>query len=160
MRKFDQDQAIAAIELEQMVVDYFQILDGEGGGAALGFFTEDVAVNIGAINYSGHAGMKKFYEGVAERVKATGEARTGRHGFTNFRVEFPEKNRAIVTVLNVTWSGAGKPPLLDATVPSIVTDVRWECRREADGQWKVFKYSGSPIFVGNDPFLKASVVGK
>jgi hypothetical protein len=158
MRKFDQDQAIAAIELEQMVSDYFLILDSEGGGGALGFFTEDVVVNIGAINYTGHAAMKKFYEGVAG-AKAAGGDRTVRHGFINFRVVFPEKNRASVTFLNVTWAGPGKPPLTDATMPSIVTDVRMECRREADGQWKVFNYSGSPIFIGNDPQMKKMVVG-
>jgi hypothetical protein len=160
MRKFTMEQALDAIELEQMVVDYFQTLDLEGGGAGLHFFTEDVVVDIGAIKYTGHEGMKKFYAGVAERVKATGEARTGRHGYTNFKVVFPEKNRATVTVLNVTWSGAGTPPLMNASVPSIVTEVRWEARKEADGQWKWFGYYGKPLFVGNDPFLQKSVVGK
>jgi hypothetical protein len=159
MRKFDQEQAIAAIELEQMVSDYFVILDSEGGAAALGFFTEDVAVNIGAINYAGHAAMTKFYEGIAA-AKAVGGARTSRHGFINFRVIFPEKNRASVSFLNVTWAGPGKPPLTDATMPSIVTDVRMECRRGTDAQWKVFHYSGSPIFTGNDPEMKKIVVGK
>lgn len=158
MRKFDQDQAIAAIELQQMVSDYFLILDSEGGGAALGFFTEDVVVNIGAINYTGHSGMKKFYEGVA-RAGTAGGVRTVRHGFISFRVVFPEKNHASVSFLNVSWAGPGKPPLMNATLPSIVTDVRMECRREADGQWKVFNYSGSPIFVGNDPQMKKLVVG-
>jgi ketosteroid isomerase-like protein len=159
MRKFDQHQAIAVIELEQMVSDYFVVLDSEGGGAALGFFTEDVVVDIGVISYTGHAGMKKFYEGIAASKAAVG-ARTGRHGFINFRVIFPEKNRANVTFLNVTWTASGKPPLADATLPSIITDVRMQCRLEADGQWKVFHYSGSPIFVGNDSEMKKIVVGK
>jgi hypothetical protein len=159
MRKFTQDEAIAAVELQQMVTDYFQILDSQGGGASLDFFTPDVDVNIGVIKYSGHDGMAKFYQAGADRLKASGMTRTGRHGYTNFRVTFPEKNRATVTVMNVTWAGPGKPPLVDATLPSIVTDVRMECRREADGQWKVFGYYGTPIFVGNDPVIKKNVAG-
>lgn len=159
MRKLNQDQAIAAVELEQMISDYFAILDAEGGAGALDFFTEDVRVDIGVIKYTGHAGMKKFYAGVAAAKAASGD-RTTRHAYTNFRVVFPEANRADVTFLNVTWGGAGKPPLTDATMPSIVTDVRMECRRGADGQWKVFDYSGSPVFIGNDPEMKRFVVGK
>jgi SnoaL-like domain len=159
MRKFTQEEAIAAVELQQMVTDYFKVLDEEGGGAALHFFTPDVDVNIGVIKYSGHEGMKNFYAAGAERLKASGLSRTGRHAFTNFRVVFPEKNRATVTVLNVTWAGPGKPPLVDATLPSIVTDVRLECRREANGQWLAFGYYGSPIFIGNDPVIKKNVAG-
>ncbi len=159
MRKFDQHQAIAVIELEQMVSDYFVVLDAEGGGAALDLFTEDVVVDIGVISYTGQAGMKKFYEGIAASKSAVG-VKTGRHGFVNLRVIFPEKNRADVTFLNVTWTASGTPPLADATLPSIITDIRMQCRLEADGQWKVFHYSGSPIFVGNDPEMKRIVVGK
>ncbi len=160
MRKFTQEQAIAAIELEQMVVDYFEILDKEGGGAALHFFTPDVVVKIGAIDYKGHEGMAAFYKAGAERVKASGQTRTGRHGYTNFKVVFPEKDRATVTVMNVTWSGAGSPPLMNASVPSIVTDVKWELKRDASGDWKVYGYYGWPMFVGNDPVLQKNVVGK
>lgn len=160
MRKFSQEQAIDAVELEQMVVDYFELLDLRGGAAAVDFFTPDVDVDLGAIKYTGHEGMKKFYAGRNESLAATGNAaRTVRHGYTNFKVIFPEKNRATVTVLNVTWSGAGLPPLLNASVPSIVTEVRWECRKEADGQWKIYGYYGKPLFIGNDPFLNKAVVG-
>jgi hypothetical protein len=60
MREFDQHQAKAGLELEQMLADYFVVLDSEGGGAALGSFTEDLVVDIGVISYTGHAGMKKF----------------------------------------------------------------------------------------------------
>jgi hypothetical protein len=154
MRKFDQETAIAAVELQQMVTDYLAILDGPGGGAGLDFFTEDVEVKLGTtISYTGRTEMKKFFEGVAERLRAEKDGRTSRHGYVNFKVTFPEKNRATVTVISVSFAGSGKPPLLNATTPSAVTDVRWECRREADGQWRIFGYYSQPIFVGNNPPL-------
>lgn len=161
MRKFDMETAIAAIELEQMVADYFATLDSAGGLAALEFFTEDVEVDIGTIRYVGHDGMRAFYEGIKARLASeVSDGRSGRHAFTNFRVTFPERDRATVTVLNITFSAAGKPPIPDATTPSIVTDVRLECRREEDGQWRVFGYYGQPVFIGSDPFLKKSLLGR
>ena len=84
MRNFTAETAIAAVELEQMVVDYFDTLDTKGGGSALHFFTEDCDVDLGAIKYTGHAGMKQFYGNLHERVGSA--PRTVRHGFINFKV--------------------------------------------------------------------------
>ena len=143
-----------------MVADYFHTLDMEGGIAAIDFFTEDVVVDVGKMSCSGRAEMARHYQAREERIlhEQQSGVRTGRHGPVNFRVVFPATDRATISVLVVTFSGGGEPPLPNATTPSVVTDVRLECRRETDGQWRIFQYDGAPIFVGNDPFLIKSLI--
>lgn len=160
MRTFDRETAIAAIELEQMVADYCHLLDCNDGVNGTVFFTEDCVVEAGLISYRGHDEMKKFYSAVAERVRTQQDGVwTSRHGFTNFRVTFPGKDRATVHFLFVNFSGSGSAPLLNASKPSVVSDARLECLREADGQWRIFEFHGKPIFVGDDPHLNKIVVG-
>jgi hypothetical protein len=160
-RTFNMDSFIAAVELKQMVTDYCAELDLNNGMNVTDFFTEDAVVKTGAIDYAGHAAMKKFYAERAEKIHALKDGtRTARHGYTNFKVTFPEKDLATVTFLVVYFSGEGKPPLLNATTPSIVADSKFECRRSADGQWRIFRFTGQPVFVGADPFVNKAVVGR
>jgi hypothetical protein len=161
MRKFDHESVVAAFELEQMVADYCHLLDRNEGVKGSEFFTEDCIVQAGLISYRSRAEMKRFYSELAERVSADQKdgTWTSRHGFTNFRVVFPASDRATVNFLFVNFSGAGHAPLLNATKPSIVSDARMECRREADGQWRIHEFYGAPIFLGDDPHLNKTVMG-
>jgi hypothetical protein len=36
----------------------------------------------------------------------------------------------------------------------MATTCRMDCRREADGFWRIAWFGGTPVFVGNDPFVK------
>lgn len=161
MRKFDRETVIAAFELQQMVADYCHLLDCNEGVKGSEFFTEDCIVQAGLISYRSRAEMRKFYAELAERVSADQKdgTWTSRHGFTNFRVTFPAPNRATVSFLFVNFSGAGHAPLLNATKPSIVSDARMECLREADGQWRIHEFHGAPVFLGDDPHLNRTVMG-
>jgi hypothetical protein len=160
MRTFNLETAAAALDLEQMVADWCRDLDVNGGLNSTDFFTEDCIVEAGRISYKGHAAMQKFYQDRAERVRAEQKdgVRTARHVFTNLRFLFEGNDRVTLTFLIINFSGSGKAPLFDATVPSVVSDVRFECRRDAKGQWRIAEFHGAPIFVGNDPFLIKAVV--
>jgi len=160
MRKFDQTAATDAFELNQMLVDFWHELDVHGGRKATQFFTEDCVVEIGAYAYTGHAAMKKQYDDHAEAVRAMAGGREQRHTVSNFRVSFPEKDRATVSYIVVNFSAQGKAPVVNASTPTLVTDCRWECRRGTDGQWLVVQFSGTPIFLGNEPYLNTQVVGR
>jgi hypothetical protein len=160
MRKFDKDQALAAVELKQLLADYCHELDANKGRNLTQYFTEDCIVDVGVIKYQGHAEMRQHYIDHGEAVaKMKDASHTARHGFTNFKVTFENADRATVTYLVVNFSAEGKEPIMNGSTPSVITDCRFECRREADGQWKVFAFYGAPIFVGNDPYLTKAVVG-
>lgn len=160
MSKFTPETAAAALELQQLVADWCNELDVNGGLNCTDFFTEDCIVEAGRISYKGHAAMRKFYQDRADRVLAEqkGGIRTARHVALNPRYSFQGNDRATIRFLVMNFSGEGPPPLFDATLPTIVSDSRFECRRIANGEWRVAEFHSAPVFVGSDPFLNKAVV--
>jgi hypothetical protein len=160
MPRFNADNVADALELQQLVADWCDELDTNHGSQVTQYFTEDCRVRAGSIQYDGHEGMKDFYRRTIEASKKA-YAETGResrHVFTNLRIRFDGPDKATLEFLNIMFSSPGRPPIFDATVPNIVTDVRFECRRDANKDWKVAEFYGNPIFVGNDPFLKKAML--
>jgi hypothetical protein len=49
---------------------------------------------------------------------------------------------------------------LNLVGPTIIADCRMQARLEADGEWRISLFDSTPVFIGNDPFLNASVVPK
>src|SRR5579871_4570563 len=130
MRKFTPETAVSAIELQQLVADWCRELDINNCRDVAQYFTEDCFVDMGAVSYKGRAAMNQFYAARNERVRTQQKdgIRTQRHGITLLRIEFADKDSATVTFLLVNFSGEGPPPLMNATTPTIVTDVRFDCR--------------------------------
>ena len=153
MAKFDSKSAIAALELQQLVSEYFLELDTTYGMNSHEFYTEDGVIDIGKMSFRGHDQIRKFYESLAELVKTQEAAgiRTTRHVYTNLRITFDGDDRAIVDFIAMNFSRAGTPPLSGATTPSVVSDARLRCRRDGDGQWRIAELSGAPVFIGDDP---------
>ena len=71
----------------------------------------------------------------------------------NVRIALQDKDHARVEFVMVNYSGAGKAPVKDFSGPSMVSDVYWDCRREADGQWRLVVFSGEPQFIGGENFI-------
>jgi hypothetical protein len=159
MRRFDPETALAKIELEQMVFDYWREVDANGGRDIAGFFAEDGAAFMGPQTFEGHAGVTKFYEGRRESLRAQyGDVqRTSSHTVANLRISFENNTRAVADFLVVTYAANGKTPVLDATVPVSIGEVRFECRREADEQWRITAFRGSPLFLVGDDFVKKAL---
>ena len=161
MRTFTPETAVDVIELQQLVVDWGHELD-QGCLNVTQYFTEDCFVDMGALSYTGHAAMKKFYDDRNARVLTQQKdgIRTQRHGIASLRILVDSKDRARATFLIINFSGGGKPPLLNGTTPSIVTDVLFEFRRDTGHPWRISSFIGKPQFLGNDPFLSGGVVPK
>jgi hypothetical protein len=69
-----------------------------------------------------------------------------RHIISNFRVSFADDAHAQVGFLLLFFAKVGTPPLTDYCDPLAVADVRMECRREADGQWRIALFDSGQIF--------------
>ncbi len=162
MPKFDQEKAISAIELQQLIADWGYELDMNGGLNISGLCTEDCNYLVGGVSYRGHAAVNKFYADRGERVRAQQKdgIRTQRHTITNLRVSFEDKNRATGNFILVNYSAEGKAPVFNLVGPTILADCRMEFRRETDGEWLIALFDSAPTFIGNDPFLNAAVVKK
>ena len=160
MPRFNPETAVAAMELHQLIAEWAYELDGNGGLTMPRLCTEDCVYLVGGVTYRGHAAVQKFYADRGERVRTQQKdgVRTQRHTVTNLRVTVLDAAQAEVKFLLVNYSKEGKAPALDLVGPTIIADCHMEFRREADGEWRIALFDSTPVFIGNDPFLNASVV--
>jgi hypothetical protein len=160
MPRFSNETALAAVEVQQLILDWGHDLDINGGLKVADLCTEDCAYHVGGKVHSGPSAVTGFYTDRAERIRTQQRdgVRTQRHSLSNLRVVFKDKDHASVTFLVVNYSAEGKAPALNLVGPTIVADSRMECRRDKDGEWRIALFDSAPVFIGNDPFLNASVV--
>jgi hypothetical protein len=162
MPKFDQETAVAALEIQQLVAEWVAELDFNGGVTMPRLITGDCEYLVGGVAYRGHAPVLKFYTDRGERVRTQQRdgVRTQRHTTSNLRISFPSSDRAEFFFSLVNYSSEGKAPALNLVGPTIIADCRMQARLEADGEWRISLFDSTPVFIGNDPFLNASVVPK
>lgn len=162
MPRFDQETAVAAMEIQQLVAEWVAELDFNGGLSMPRLITEDCEYLVGGNSYRGRAAVLKFYTDRGERVRTQQRdgVRTQRHTVSNLRVSFPSSDRAEFYFTLVNYSSEGKAPALDLVGPTIIADCRMQGRLEADGEWRISLFDSTPVFIGDDPFLNASVAPK
>ena len=90
MPRFDQESAVAAMELHQLIAEWANELDANGGLTMPRLCTEDCVILVGGVTYRGHTAVQKFYSDRGERVRTQQKdgVRTQRHTVTNLRVAF------------------------------------------------------------------------
>ena len=161
MPKFENGSTASVVELTQLVNDWGYDLDMTGGSNVAALCTEDCDYRVGGTSHRGHDGIRAFYAARNERVRTQQKdgVRTQRHTLSSIRVSFQSEDRADVTFIVVNYSAEGKAPALDLVGPTIIADSRFECRREGR-EWRIALFDSTPVFIGNDPFLNASVIRK
>lgn len=152
----------AVLELQQLVSDYCFDLDDTQGLNAHTFFDEACVVQIGAIALHGIEEVIEFYEDLAHIVQAQepGAVRTTRHAFTNFRCAIGDNGTATLDFLIANYSANGRPPVSCGTAPTVISDCRLRCRRDADARWRILEFTGSPVFMGDDPVQNKLLIGE
>lgn len=153
MAKFD---PLAAIELLQLVSEYWYELDANKARNMPGFYHEDCSFRAGDFySGTGKAAVSKFYRTRSKLVAEEKEGvRTTRHTYSNFKVTFADDGSADVVFVLTNYSGGGNPPITDFTGPSMVTDVALRCRRDDEGQWKIASFHGTPLFMVQEEFAE------
>jgi hypothetical protein len=160
MRKFNQDTAIIAIELQHIVAEFAHDLDFNNGLNIADFYAEDGVFAVGDFSYKGRPAIRKFYADRAERLalQLKDGIRVAAHTFLNVRVTVDNQDNAVVHFTNVNYGGEGHPPVLGTITPSMVTHCRMDFRRDAAGDWQIVSFSGRPLFVGDDPVSKKALL--
>lgn len=162
MPRFNQEDAISAMEVNQLILDWGYDLDINNATNITDFCTADCDYFLAGKVHHGHAPVKAFY--AARNVRVSEQQRDGirtqRHTISNIRFDFKDRDNVSTNFLLVNYSNEGKPPVLNLVGPTIVADCRMDCRRDDDGEWRIAMFDSTPTFIGNDPFLNASVVKK
>ena len=160
MRKFDQETAVIALELQQILAEFTHDLDFNDCRGIADFYAEDGSFAVGDFTHKGRPAIRKFYEDRNVRVQAQHKdgIRVGAHTFVNIRVAIQDKNNATAYFTNVSYAGEGHPPVRGTISPAMITACQMVFRRETDGNWFITSFSGKPLFVGEDPFTRASLL--
>jgi ketosteroid isomerase-like protein len=155
----DQASAISVLELQLLLANYWNELDGNGARNIESFYVEDCIFTAGAhYEFKGRAGVRKFYD---DREKVVAEEKDGirncRHTSTNVRISLEGKDKARIDFVMINYSGGGKLPVHHFKGPSMVADITWKCRREADGEWRLESFVGRPVFIGDESFISKMI---
>lgn len=153
MSRFTAESALAALELEQMLISYWREVDGNRGLKAHEFFTESCTYLVGALNLEGHEGVRKYYRDRSEtmRIQNT-KPRTSRHTCVNLQLSFETPDIATLGFTLLSYAGFGDLPIMDNTAPVSISDARLQCKRNETGSWQISEYRVTPIFVDRQQF--------
>jgi SnoaL-like domain len=147
MAKFSAEQAAAVAAIQQVINEWGDELDTNDGlnMLAADVLTQDSRYNVGGAWREGAAAAAQFYAERKPRLEAAGGAPVMRHIMSNYRVKFTAGNQAEVGFLLLFFAAVGTPPF-DTCDPMAVADVQMECRREADGHWRIAMFNSGQTF--------------
>lgn len=147
MAKFTPQQAADILAIKQVIYEWGDELDINNGLSMrdCDCLAEDVRYNVGGAWREGLPAVEAFYKGRAETALAGPGLMTMRHIITSLRVRFDDADHATVGYLLLFFAALGDPPF-DKCDPLAVADVRMECRRDADGEWRIVLFDSGQIF--------------
>ncbi|MEJ5975283.1 hypothetical protein WG901_01445 [Novosphingobium sp. PS1R-30] len=148
MAKFSAEQATAVAAIHQVINEWGDELDRNSGRqmTQAKVLTDDVAYFVGGEWRAGIAATQAFYDERWDRLTAAGGAPVMRHLHVNYRVKFAAEDHATVTFQLLFFAKVGEPPFVGFCDPLAVADVRMECRRDADGDWKISRFDSNQVF--------------
>jgi ketosteroid isomerase-like protein len=145
--KFNTEQALAVVSIQQLINDWAHELDVNNGLNISGLVTEDCAYAVGGAARKGRAAVEKFYQERLERLSAQpGGVPTQRHTLSNLRVNFRDIEEVSITFSLVYFTTAGMASGTNHADPAAVADVRMDCRRDREGQWRIAMFDSNQTF--------------
>jgi ketosteroid isomerase-like protein len=141
------EQALAVVSIQQLINDWAHELDVNNGLNISGLVTEDCAYAVGGAPRKGRAEIGKFYQERLERLSARPEGvPTQRHTLSNLRVGFRSTEEVSITFSLVYFTTAGMASGSNHADPAAVADVRMDCRRDGEGQWRIAMFDSNQTF--------------
>lgn len=146
MAKFTPEQAADVLAIKQVIYEWGDELDINNGLNILArdILADDVRYFVNGEWREGKAAVGQFYEGRREQLGD--KAPVMRHIITSLRVSFDSADHAKIGYLLVFFAKAGTPPFTDYCDPLAVADVKMECTRAADGEWRISMFDSGQIF--------------
>jgi hypothetical protein len=139
--KFDIDQTMAWVAIQQLVNDWGYELDVNNGLNIGDLVTEACSYTVRAVERNTRAEVSAFYQGrIAEFPDGPP---VQRHVQSNLRVQFNTADEASITFTLVYFTMAMVAAGADPADPTAVADVRMIVQRCADGHWRISKFDST-----------------
>jgi ketosteroid isomerase-like protein len=145
--KFNMEQAVAVVAVQQLINDWAHELDMNNGLHISSLVTEDCIYVVGGAPREGRAAVEKFYQERLERLSAQPQGvPTQRHTLSTLRVDFRNAGDVSITFSLLYFTTAGMASGVNHADPAAVADVRMDCRRDDDGHWRIAKFDSNQTF--------------
>lgn len=148
MAKFTSEQAADVLAIKQVIYEWGDELDVNNGlrMRERDCLTKDVRYNVGGEWRDGLDAVEAFYNSRAEAMRSGSGLMTMRHIITSLRVGFDDADHAKIGYLLVFFAASGEGPFDKYCDPLAVADVKMECRRDPDGEWRISRFDSGQIF--------------
>jgi ketosteroid isomerase-like protein len=141
------EQALAVASIQHLIHDWAYELDVNNGLHIANLVTEDCHYVVRNAPRLGRAAVEQFYkERLATLSAQPAGVPTQRHTLSNLRVKFRSSTDVSITFTLVYFTTAGMTSGLGHADPAAVADVRMDCRRDADGEWRISKFDSNQTF--------------
>jgi len=148
LSKFTTEQAVAYIEIQQLINEWSYELDVHNGLNIGNLITEDCSYAVRGGVRTGRAAVAQFYKERLETLGATPEGvPVHRHMLANLRAKFNSANEASIGFSLIYFSTAGMKSGTKHADPALASDVQMEVRRGADGEWQIAKFDSAVSFL-------------
>lgn len=146
MAQFTPQQAADVLAVKQVIYEWGDELDINNGLKILdsGVLADDVRYFVGGEWREGKEAVAQFYQG--RKATLGDNAPVMRHIISSLRVSFESETHAKVGYLLVFFAKAGTPPFEGYCDPLAVADVKMECTRGEDGEWRISLFDSGQIF--------------
>jgi len=141
------EQSLVIASVQQLINDWAHELDINNGLKIAALVTEDCLYTVGGTLRQGRAAVELFYQERLKRLSAQPDGvPTQRHMLSNLRVDFRTGAEVSITFSLLYFTTAGMKSGLNHADPAAVADVRMDCRRDADGHWRISKFDSNQMF--------------
>jgi ketosteroid isomerase-like protein len=141
------EQALSRAEVQELINAWANELDVNNGLHISHLVTESCIYILGGNPHYGRAAVEKFYQERFTRLSAQPEGvPTQRHILSNLRVTFGSDTEASITFSLIYFTTAAMASGLNHADPAAVADVRMECRRDGDGNWRIARFDSNQTF--------------
>jgi ketosteroid isomerase-like protein len=135
--------------LHDMEVRHWHDVNLNAGRTVHELYAEGALFAVGPQERRGPQAIREFYEARAKRG-----VRTARHVLTNFRIVRGGDDSVIRAAGTISLHAGDQAPPLPSRPAVLIADLANEYERAADGRWLYKLHRLSPVFVGDDPFVK------
>jgi SnoaL-like domain len=144
--KLNKEQVVAVSEVQQLINDWAYELDVHNGLEISNLITEDCLYSVRGTTLEGRTAVENFYKGRFRDLSAqpTGVP-TQRHTLSNLRVGFQSANDVSITFTLVFFTTAVVASRINPVEPAAVADVRMDCRRGADEEWRIARFDSNQV---------------
>lgn len=147
MAKVDPARVADILSVQQLINEWADELDIRNGLSITDLLCEDVNYTVrGGARHNRDEVLAFYRQRFAELEATPAGVPVHRHAVINLRTQFRSGDEVTCRFGMIYFSAMGMASGTDHADPALVADVEMDCRRCADGHWRIARFDSAPVF--------------